>query len=101
MWAVVSGNDLGRVEAVAARLPDEQMAVSADCHCRDHDDGDWMLRDGVHLVALKRIQDEGCVEARFDIGSVVNSTSLLVREVIPAACRPMCGKPLAFRSDPL
>ena len=53
MRAVVSGDDLGRVEAVAANLPNEQMAVSTDGHRRDHDDGGWMLRDGAHVVALK------------------------------------------------
>ena len=52
MRAVVSGDDLGRVEAVAANIPNEQMAVSTDRHRRDHDDGGWMLCDGAHVVAL-------------------------------------------------
>jgi len=41
------------VEAVAANVPNEQMAVSTDRHRRDHDDGGWMLCDGAHVVALK------------------------------------------------
>jgi hypothetical protein len=49
----LSGDDLGRVEALAACPPDEQMAVSAERHRRDHDDGGWLLRDRAHVVALK------------------------------------------------
>ena len=53
MRAVVSGDDLGRVEALAARRPIEEMAVSAERHRREHDDGGWLLRDRAHVVALK------------------------------------------------
>ena len=53
MRIVVSGDDLGGVEAAAVGVPDEQMAVSADGHRRDHNGGYWMLRDGAHEVALK------------------------------------------------
>src|SRR5258706_7749872 len=62
MWAVVFGDDLGRVEAVAGRLPNEQMAVSVDRHRRGYDDGVWMLCDGVHVVALK--QENVCAATR-------------------------------------
>ena len=53
MRIVVSGDDLGGVEAAAVGVPDEQMAVSADGHRRAHDGGYWMLCDGTDEVALK------------------------------------------------